>query len=135
MAALQPFNSESPLGLACCVPSGDQVNYTTYDREYNYITCSIKLSLKESKTTFQQDQGQCWHASFRGPVIVAGFPIPWRSEGGTGLEISRDDGSTYGCPHGGDIQLQGPRQRVSAMFVPTKRFHNAIVWHLLHNPC
>lgn len=135
-AALRPHDSESSPGLIRCVPFVDQINHVAYDNGHDYLTCSVKFLLKESGKASQHSKGQCWHALFGKPVIVEGFPIPRRPEADTGLEISLEmmaalTGARSVEIFNSKVFIKG----FSAMLVPTKRLHNTVVWHLVHNPC
>jgi len=133
-AALRPLDSESSPGLVCCIPRVDQINTVAYENGHSYLSCSIKFSIREPKKASQHVKGQCWHALFRRPVIVEGFPILRRPEGDTGLEISLDMMAALTGTRSVDIfNSKVFIKGFSAMLVPTKKLVNTVVWHLIHN--
>jgi len=79
-------------------------------------------------------EGTCWHALFRSPVIVDGFPILARPENERGLEIPLDMISTLAEAHFATVYdstliLKG----LCTMLVPTRQTKDSISWHFLFN--
>ncbi|KAI1872535.1 hypothetical protein JX265_005415 [Neoarthrinium moseri] len=133
-AALQPSTSDLSLGMQRCIPFVDKIHCITLDNEHDYLECSIKFWLREPEVASQREQGQCWHALFRRPVLVEGFPILRRSKRGAGLEMSLEMMAALTGARSVDIfNFKVYIKGFSAMLVPTKRFDDTIVWHLLHN--
>jgi hypothetical protein len=78
--------------------------------------------------------GICWHGLFNNPILVQGFPIPFRANNDNGLEISLHmmagliqarritnfDGQIY-------------IKSFSSLLFPTKKVGGIIFWHLLYN--
>jgi len=129
---------------------GAALTYST-DRECSTITPTIKVSedlswgpiiiyLSFRMTTFSYPgfstvlESTCWHAMFRHPVIVDGFPIPARHENERGLEIPLDMMSTLAEAHFATVYnstliLKG----LCTMLVPTRQTKDSISWHFLFN--
>ncbi|KAF3089935.1 hypothetical protein TWF103_000656 [Orbilia oligospora] len=71
---------------------------------------------------------------FRNPVVVKGYPIPWRLNLKTGLEIPLKMMAGLARSHyiqafDGHIFIKG----FSTLLIPTKRDDNITTWHLLYN--
>lgn len=80
--------------------------------------------------------GQCWHHLFRNPIVVTGFPIPYRSRQGTGLEIPLN--VLAGLVQAKQIDVFGGRLFIkgfSSLLIPTEyiRDQGQMIWHLLYN--
>jgi len=78
--------------------------------------------------------GQCWHAIFRSPVIVEGYPIPRRKRYGVGLEIPLNvmtglNSSPRIHKYEGRYYLKG----YSTALVPTEKIDNMVLWHLYYS--
>ncbi|KXJ88857.1 hypothetical protein Micbo1qcDRAFT_166306, partial [Microdochium bolleyi] len=80
------------------------------------------------------DKGQCWHALFRNPVIVDGFPTSRRQALDTGLEVTLElmaaltDASRVNIFRGIPM-IKG----FSSLLFPTQQSTDAIMWHLVCN--
>ncbi|EXJ76154.1 uncharacterized protein A1O5_00662 [Cladophialophora psammophila CBS 110553] len=78
--------------------------------------------------------GTCWHAMFRNPTVVNGFPILARHESEQGLELPLDLMSVLAEAHfatryGTILLLKG----LCTMLVPTRQTKNSVTWHFLLN--
>jgi hypothetical protein len=98
------------------------------------LQCDIKFRFEDCEDTLQVTNGQCWHALFRTSVIVRGFPIPRKPQWETGLEIPLNvlaalTRTRYIDTFNSKIFVKG----FSSMLVPTKRFGDTLIWHLLYN--
>ena len=82
--------------------------------------------------SFGEEDQSCWLPLFVNPVIARGFPIPERENGERGLEVPLEimaalGGARHVTEFGGGLVLKGH----SAMFVPVKRHHQSVQWHLI----
>lgn len=98
------------------------------------LKCSIKFKMEEFKDTLTVSNGQCWHALFKEVVIARGFPIPRRPKTNTGLEIPLNmlaalTRTRYVDTFHSKIFIKG----FSSMLVPTSRYEDIVVWHLIHS--
>lgn len=78
------------------------------------------------------EEQSCWLPLFANPVIARGFPVPERQNGEQGLEVPLEimaalGGARHVTEFEGGLVLKGQ----SAMFVPVKRHHQCIQWHLV----
>jgi len=78
--------------------------------------------------------GSCWHAMFRNPVVVNGFPILARHENEQGLELPLDMMSILADAHFATrydttLVLKG----LCTMLVPTRQTERSITWHFIFN--
>lgn len=78
--------------------------------------------------------GECWHNLFRNPVLVKGFPIPYRPERNTGLQIPLSIMSTLAQAdrttlYDGKLYIKA----FSVILVPTKCVGDFVFWHMLFN--
>ena len=78
--------------------------------------------------------GTCWHAMFRNPMVVSGFPILARYNDEQGLELPLDVMSTIAETHLAThydtmLVLKGH----CTMLVPTRQTKRSITWHFLFN--
>ena len=130
-------SSPYKLGIAYCSPSIDEIS--AFDKvsktlSNHRIFCKIDFTIQECEDSFEPSNGQCWHKMFRNPVIVQGYPILYRSEPGTGLEIPVDimaglAGTRRVNTFNGKLFIKG----YSTMLVPTKHSRDLLMWHLLYN--
>ena len=79
-------------------------------------------------------EGTCWHDLFRNPVAVEGFPIPYRVEHGTGLNIPLHIvagliRARRATDFDGRLFIKG----FSTLLFPTKFAGNMMMWHVLFN--
>ena len=79
-----------------------------------------------------KEDHSCWLSLFANPVIARGFPVPKRGNGERGLEVPLEimaalGGARHVTDFEGGLILKGH----SAMFVPVKRHHQSIQWHLI----
>ena len=85
----------------------------------------------DMSTPGKQDQS-CWLSLFANPVIARGFPVPERENGERGLEVPLEmmaalGGARHVTDFEGGLILKGH----SAMFIPVKRHHQSIQWHMI----
>ena len=76
--------------------------------------------------------GTCWHALFRNPVVVTGFPILARPNNEQGLELPFDVMTTlaesrFATHYDATLILKG----LFTMLIPTRRTERTITWHFL----
>jgi hypothetical protein len=125
------------IGAACRQSFQDTISYSTPHLTYN--TAVNVFNLTFSQKTIQLDKtetkpnGTCWHALFRNPVIVTGYPVLSRPPGAKGLEVPLNMmtsliEATYATDFDGGIVIKG----MSSMFIPTKRIQNSVLWHFLY---
>ncbi|KAF3258160.1 hypothetical protein TWF217_005852 [Orbilia oligospora] len=102
----------------------------------NLPTFSFRLhfNTEEREQNIIPPNGQCWHNMFRDPVVVKGYPIPWRLNLKTRLEIPLKMMAGLARSHyiqafDGHIFIKG----FSTLLIPTKRDDNITTWHLLYN--
>lgn len=98
------------------------------------ITCEIGFEMEEIAQSPGTADGQCWHEIFRNPVVVNSYPIPRRSEWGTGLEIPLNIMAALARTRRVDqfhekVYIKG----FSTMLIPTKQSEDIILWHLTYN--
>lgn len=112
-----------------------------------YSTPLVALSATTETTTFTLDfqvtqlvhhgpqrNGSCWRSLFRNPIMVEGYPISARVNGEKGLEIPLNMMAGLGqasraTTFDGGLVIKGH----SAMFCPTQRIKNSVLWHYLFN--
>ncbi|KAL2824339.1 hypothetical protein BJY01DRAFT_256478 [Aspergillus pseudoustus] len=80
------------------------------------------------------NNGACWHDLFRNPVLVPGFPIPYRTEKDSGLEIPFEimimlAQAQRATLYKGKLCLKA----FAAILVPTKRADGFVLWHMILN--
>lgn len=73
----------------------------------------------------------CWHAMFRNPMIVQGFPIPPRTIEERGLEISVElmlalAQTLWATVYNGTLILKG----FATLLTPTLKVGGSVIWHL-----
>ncbi|KAF3206694.1 hypothetical protein TWF191_001361 [Orbilia oligospora] len=102
----------------------------------NLPTFSFRLHFKteEREQNGIPPNGQYWHNMFRNPVVVKEYPITWRLNLKTGLEIPLKMMAGLARSHyiqafDGHIFIKG----FSTLLIPTKRDDNITTWHLLYN--
>jgi len=133
-------SSPYDLGIACCIPyiSNIRTDFTSRplfgSHSRHAILCNIDFTKAEIDQHLESSNGQCWHSMFRNPVIVAGYPIPRRSEPNTGLEIPLDIMAALvrtrrANVFSGKLFIKG----FSAMLIPTRRSGDMLIWHYLYN--
>ncbi|KAK3324881.1 hypothetical protein B0H66DRAFT_615058 [Apodospora peruviana] len=79
--------------------------------------------------------GKCWHALFNNPVVVNGFPIPWRSSlpVDAGLDIPLEMMAALAqAPRVNDFLGLVCLKGFSTMLVPMRRTDEIILWHLYY---
>lgn len=90
-----------------------------------------------TSTSLNMSSGACWHAMFRNPVVVSGFPVLRRPNNleHTGMEISLDMmASLVRAPrlteYAGRHYLKG----FSSMLVAVRKNDGIVLWHHFFNP-
>lgn len=76
----------------------------------------------------------CWHAMFRNPVIVEGYPIPMRNSDERGLELSVElmlslARTSWATVYNGALLLKG----FATLLTPTLKTGKSVIWHLTVN--
>ena len=110
------------------------------DAHSSNLEPSITVQLEFSITSFLYDglstgvDGSCWHAMFRNPVVVNGFPILARHENEQGLELPLGMMSILAEAHFSTrydttLVLKGP----CTMLIPTGQTERSITWHFILN--
>jgi hypothetical protein len=128
-------SSPDDWGLACCSPFIRDIGVRMCANGQTVTTCSIGFTMeKHQKEEIGTSNGCCWHALFRNPVIVNGFPIQARLEMGTGIEIPLNImaglvGARRIQNFGGNVLMKS----FSIILLLTKREVDFAVWHLLYN--
>jgi hypothetical protein len=127
------------LGVACCTPSIGEIHVDTAPTasgtlSSHHIRCKVDFTFQECEERLEPSNGQCWHKMFRNPVVVQGYPIPYRSEPSPGLEIPLDImAGLVRTQHintfNGKLFIKG----FSAMLVLTSGSGAILIWHLLYN--
>ncbi|KAJ4183440.1 hypothetical protein NW759_017083 [Fusarium solani] len=128
-ASLRQSCSES--GLATCRPLIQISRPTAAGAPTN---CRIEFSVEEHATGSQESgAGQCWHQIFQNPVVVGGYPIPRRSQYGSGLEIPLNVmAGLTGCPRINQYMGRHFLKGFSTALVPTEKTKDAVLWHLYY---
>jgi hypothetical protein len=129
--------SPCPSGVVYCRPFIHNINDLNSNDSGDgtrELRCRIKFKMEECEDILPNDNGQCWHALFKGAVIVRGFPILQRPEVDTGLEIPLNilaalTRTRYIDTFHSKLFIKG----FSSMLVPTKRSDDMVIWHLLYN--
>lgn len=98
------------------------------------LICRMGFILEEADATGLSDTGNCWWGMFRNPVIVKDYPIPRRSQPGTGVEVSLDVLATL-MNSRRVVEFSGVTfvKGFSAMLIAVGVVGNVILWHLLFN--
>jgi hypothetical protein len=120
--AITGISSEKVLPTAQSMQSYSE---TSYDIEFDMEVINPWPNLLD---------GQCWHAMFRNPVLVEGYPILPRSKLHTGVEIQLN--VMLAMMETRRVDRFAEKTFVkgfSAMLVPTRRIENTIHWHFLCN--
>jgi hypothetical protein len=104
--------------------SGSDINSTS-------VSGVITFAMEHPNPKANAQDGQCWHALFRNPVVVRGYPIARRARYNTGLEIplgmlSALTQSPRINEFLGGYYLKG----YSTAVVPTETLDDAVLWHL-----
>ena len=126
------------LGAACRQAATDQIAYCTPIIKVKqgltgFFTLDYVESNLETDINKAQENGTCWHALFRNPVIVPRYPILARADQERGLEISLGmmtglAEATHATDFDDGIVIKG----FSAMFIPTARTEKSVRWHLTY---
>lgn len=98
------------------------------------FTIESKQEYSTNPDTRSPLNGTCWHALFRNPVVVKGFPVPFRSQNEIGLELSLESmaflaETPFATRYDDSLVLKG----FSTMFFPTGRVADSVMWHFLHD--
>jgi hypothetical protein len=133
-SALADFPKSNGVSL-----STPHVQRLTYNEVRNGTPVDIAILLGFKVTPFpkhpmQDTTSSCWHAMFRNPTIVEGFPIPAREKNEHGLHIPFEMMHTLTETH---FLTSYARTAIlkgfCTLLVPTCRTKHSITWHFLHN--
>ena len=95
--------------------------------------CSVEFQTTLVNPT-KDTPGQCWHAIFRNPVIVEGYPIPRRKRYGSGLETHLNVmAGLTSCPRINKYKGHHYLKGYSTALVPTEKIDNMVLWHLYYS--
>ncbi|KAF7113950.1 hypothetical protein CNMCM5793_006133 [Aspergillus hiratsukae] len=101
------------------------------------ISCGIDFKFDDrEQASPPSPTGQCWHHLFRNPTVVMGFPIPYRSRPGTGLEIPLN--ILAGLVQANQVDAFSDKLFIkgfSSLLIPTEyiRDQDEMIWHLRYN--
>ena len=134
-AALQ-FRQEE--GVTYCVPlvdisAGGEESVKNVEAQWQLqIRLHYKFEIESCSDPL--GTGSCWRKLFHRPVVVKGYPIPRRSEVGTGLEVSLDimvglTNARRVVDFYGATILKG----FSTILIVTRLVGDAVRWHLFLN--
>ncbi|KAJ5113958.1 hypothetical protein N7456_002492 [Penicillium angulare] len=138
-SALRPSNLD--YGVVSCTPfiQSSRLNNTSTSAvspgvlPVPDILCVIGFKM-ESFPREEKLPGQCWHAMFRNPVVVKGYPILTKKRHDLGLEMPLNmmaglTDSDRAIEFDGKVFIKG----FSAMLVATKIVEDLLVWHYFYN--
>jgi hypothetical protein len=130
-SALRPGLASS--GITLTTPSINGFIFEVWARACLHISFTNTL-LRSHSDAPDHIVGSCWHAIFRNPTVVQGFPILARDNGQTGLQIPFNMLHTLAetpclTTYQSAIVLKG----LVTMLVPTDMTARSITWHFLHN--
>jgi hypothetical protein len=128
----------SPISSGICLVTPNIV--ASKESHSTNSTPTITVQLRFDFDTFTDNglsidaDGTCWHAMFRNPVIVKGFPILARHEDDHGLELPLDMMSAlaetqFATRYDTTLLLKGP----CTMLIPTRRNKSSVTWHFISN--
>lgn len=102
-------------------------------REYKFVVDCFFRNLDSPRYRSSLTDGICWHALFRNPVIVEGYPIFKRYNNERGLDISLEMMSFLGkAPRATVFDSNLVLKGFSTMFIPTKHHEdNSLQWHFM----
>ncbi|KAB8217056.1 purine and uridine phosphorylase [Aspergillus novoparasiticus] len=140
-AALRPSSHDSRISYCTPFISSASVENTSGPTSQappiTRISCGIDFKLNDQQQANPPlSVGQCWHHLFRNPIVVTGFPIPYRSRQGTGLEVPLN--ILAGIIHASRVDAFRDKLFIkgfSSLLIPTEhiRDQNQIMWHLRYN--
>ncbi|KAI0539484.1 hypothetical protein GGR58DRAFT_234412 [Xylaria digitata] len=130
-SALRP--SVPNTGISICTPSLAP-GLTTSRNPPCKVNFVIEYKIERSQSSAKNPNGQCWSYLFLDPIIAGGFPILYREELDTGLEMPLElmvalTGTRYLNIFDSKIFIKG----FNTMLVPAKHSEGLIVWHLLRS--
>ncbi|KAF5625645.1 Pfs domain protein [Fusarium sp. NRRL 52700] len=127
-AALRSSCFES--GLAACCPQ-----FHSSMPEAGPLHCTIEYPVTQIDTEPPGlKEGMCWHAMFRNPIVVSGYPVPKRKRYNSGLEIPLNVMS--GLAMSPRIHRYRGRdffKGFSTALVPTDKIDDMVFWHFFYN--
>lgn len=120
------------IGAACRQSLKDTISYCTPQITYSTTTNMFNVAYTQETVHLEKLSGACWHSLFRNPVIVTGYPIPFRPEEAKGLDINVNMmagliEATYATEFNGGIVIKG----MSSMLFPTKKVQDSVLWHFV----
>jgi hypothetical protein len=133
---ISPFDQ----GITYCSPSISVVAST------RFVSSPWKFSTSPDTTEYKiafrnaidvdsdTSDGSCWHALFKNPMVVQGYPIPTRNTTGTGAEIPLNIMAGLARAQRVDC-FKGMAfiKGFSTILVPLTRSGDTIFWHLFYN--
>jgi hypothetical protein len=129
-------DSPKSLGVSVCTPYIPSVGYNELvDGTHVDIVTTFGFRVTSPTLSMpQNERSSCWHAMFRNPTIVEGFPIPVRGTNEHGLRIPFDMLYTLAeaqflTSYADTMVLKG----FCTLLVPTCRTNHSITWHFLYN--
>ncbi|KAH8688668.1 hypothetical protein GQ44DRAFT_696068 [Phaeosphaeriaceae sp. PMI808] len=134
-AALRSSPFES--GVTYCTPSLCKISHPNRKPEAPIEPqplYKIDYTIEKAKEQVETMNGQCWRHLFRNPVVVNGYPIPWRPQRNTGLEIPLRlmvalAQARHVTTFDGKLFIKG----FCTMLIPTKHVGDMVIWHMLVN--
>ncbi|RSL61850.1 hypothetical protein CEP53_004930 [Fusarium sp. AF-6] len=128
-ASLRRSCTES--GLATCRPRIRRSGPAGAGASTNF---DIEFTIEEHRPNPREPgTGQCWHEMFRNPVVVGGYPIPRRTQYGSGLEMPLNVmAGLTGCPRVNQYLGHHFLKGFATALVPTGMMKDAILWHLYY---
>ncbi|KAK3361004.1 hypothetical protein B0T24DRAFT_539780 [Lasiosphaeria ovina] len=114
--------------LTYCTPFIKQITTSEGKRQADV---GFDLSVREPD---QKLNGTCWHAMFRNPVVVRGYPIRRRPRDGVGLEVPLHIMAGLGqTTHVTEFLGKSYIKGFASMFVAVDHTDGVCNWHHLHN--
>jgi hypothetical protein len=118
-------------GVSAVVPS---CIVNTSENQDVLISPKSEVQLGPPEGSDSKKEGQCWLGLFDTPMLLRGFPMLFRDEEWSGIEIPLDMlpmlvNSRKISKFGGKILIKG----FAAALVPTKKAGNYIAWHVVVN--
>ncbi|KAK6811024.1 hypothetical protein RU639_013191 [Aspergillus parasiticus] len=133
-------SSPHEFGVSCCMPFISSLHISSIPQRVSGrlvwpdILCKIDFTFQVREKQFTPSNAQCWHNLFGNPVVAQGYPIPWRSETSTGLEIPLNMmAGLANTKHVNSFNKKLFIKGFSTMLVPTRQSGYMILWHLIYN--
>jgi hypothetical protein len=134
----------SPLasGIAICSPSVRKITQIEKDDPDQLFLVTLQTALLYeigfdldlTSEIENQTQGHCWHAMFRHPMLVKGYPIMTKAEKGLGIEMSLGImARLINSKRINELDSKLVIESFSSMLVAMKVAGDLVVWHHLFN--